>query len=79
MAKHSRIVASLEGRPVTTPRSDVDVIVTEYGAAHLRGCPLAERARRLIAIAHPDHRESLQRAAQSGAGDARKMPARTAA
>jgi acyl-CoA hydrolase len=47
---------------VTTPRSDVDVIVTEYGAAHLRGCPFAERARRLIAIAHPGHRESLQRA-----------------
>jgi len=60
--RHSRIVASLHGRPVTTARSDVDVIVTEYGAAHLRGCPLGERARRMIAIAHPEHRESLQRA-----------------
>lgn len=60
--KVSRIVASLEGRPVTTPRSDVDVIVTEHGAAHLRGCSLAERARRLAAIAHPEHRESLSRA-----------------
>jgi acyl-CoA hydrolase len=60
--KHSRIVASLQGRPVTTARSDVDVIVTEYGAAHLRGCALRERARRLIAIAHPGHRESLERA-----------------
>jgi len=59
--KHSRIVASLDRRPVTTPRSDVDVIVTEHGAAHLRGCSLAERARRLIAIAHPDWRESLHR------------------
>ncbi|VTU16602.1 Propionyl-CoA:succinate CoA transferase [Variovorax sp. SRS16] len=57
--KHSRIVASLEGRPVTTARSDVDVIVTEYGAAHLRGCPLRERARRLAAISHPDHRDAL--------------------
>ena len=62
--KHSRIVASLDGRPVTTARSDVDVIVTEYGAAHLRGRPLRERARRLIAIAHPDHRDALQRALQ---------------
>jgi len=59
--KHSRIVASLGDRPVTTARSDVDVIVTEYGAAHLRGCSLRERASRLIAIAHPDHRESLAR------------------
>lgn len=62
--KHSRIVASLQGRPVTTARSDVDVIVTEHGAAHLRGCALPERARRLAAIAHPDHREALLRAAQ---------------
>ena len=61
-AKHSRIVASLSGRPVTTARSEVDVIVTEYGAAHLRGCGLRERAQRLIAIAHPAHRESLERA-----------------
>ncbi|MEG0002466.1 MAG: acetyl-CoA hydrolase/transferase C-terminal domain-containing protein [Comamonas sp.] len=60
--KHSRIVASLAGRPVTTARSDVDVIVTEFGAAHLRGCGLHERARRLIAIAHPDHRDALQAA-----------------
>jgi len=58
---HSRIVASLDARPVTTARSDVDLIVTEYGAAHLRGCSLRERARRLIAIAHPDHRDSLLR------------------
>jgi acyl-CoA hydrolase len=57
--KHSRIVASLAGRPVTTARSDVDVIVTEYGVARLRGVGLQERARRLIAIAHPDHRSAL--------------------
>ena len=59
--KHSRIVASLGGRPVTTARSEVDVIVTEYGAAHLRGCHVRERTKRLIAIAHPAHRESLER------------------
>jgi acyl-CoA hydrolase len=77
--KHSRIVAALDGRPVTTPRSDVDVIVTEHGAAHLRGCTLVERARRLIAIAHPDHRDSLLRALQDGRADATKSAARTAA
>ena len=77
--KHSRIVAALDGRPVTTPRSDVDVIVTEHGAAHLRGCTFAERARRLIAIAHPDHRDSLLRALQDGRADATKSAARTAA
>jgi acyl-CoA hydrolase len=64
--KHSRIVASLGRRPVTTARSDVDVIVTEYGAAQLRGCALRERARRLIVIAHPDHREHLLRALHDG-------------
>lgn len=60
--KQSRIVASLGNRPVTVARSEVDVIVTEYGVAHLRGCPLGERTKRLMAIAHPDHRESLARA-----------------
>jgi acetyl-CoA hydrolase len=60
--KHSRIVASLGTRPVTTARSEVDVIVTEYGAAHLRACSLQERARRLLAIAHPAHRDALSRA-----------------
>jgi acetyl-CoA hydrolase len=60
--KHSRIVASLDGRPVTTARSDVDVIVTEHGAADLRGCPMRQRALRLISIAAPTHREALERA-----------------
>jgi acyl-CoA hydrolase len=58
----SKIVARLSG-PVTTARTDVDVIVTEYGAAELKGQSLAERTRRLIAIAHPDFREDLDRAA----------------
>lgn len=56
----SRIVPALSG-PVTSARSEVDVIVTEYGAAELKGRSLAERARRLVAIAHPDYRESLDR------------------
>lgn len=58
----SKIVASLSG-PVTTARTEVDVIVTEYGAAELKGRSLAERARRMVAIAHPDFREELDRAA----------------
>lgn len=56
----SKIVASLTtGAPVTTSRCDVDYIVTEYGAAKLRGQTLRERARRLIAIAHPGFRAQL--------------------
>jgi len=58
----SRIVPRL-GASVTTCRADADVIVTEFGAAELRGCTLGRRAQRLIAIAHPDHREALERAA----------------
>ena len=59
--RRSRIVASLEGRPVTTPRSDADLVVTEFGVAELRGIALGERARRLAAIAHPDFRAELRR------------------
>lgn len=62
--KISRITARLSG-PVTTARSDIDVIVTEFGAAELKGQSLAERARRLAAIAHPDFREGLQRQAHA--------------
>ena len=47
------------GSVVTTPRADVQYIVTEYGVADLRWAPLDERAKRLIAIAHPDFREQL--------------------
>ena len=58
----SKIVPSLAG-PVTTARTEVDVIVTEFGAAELKGQTLTERTKRLIAIAHPDFREELDRAA----------------
>jgi acyl-CoA hydrolase len=60
--KVSRITATLSG-PVTTLRSDVDVIVTEFGAAELKGQSFPERARRLVNIAHPDFREELSAAA----------------
>lgn len=68
----SRIVSRLDG-PTTLARSDVDHIVTEYGVAHLRGASLRSRARQMIGIAHPDHRESLAREAHAmglgGRGD----------
>lgn len=59
--KASRIVADLSG-PVSTPRADAGIIVTEYGVADLRGRTLRERARLMVAIAHPDFRDALARA-----------------
>jgi len=61
----SRIVPMLEpGAGVVTSRYDVHTIVTEYGVAELYGKTLAERARALIAIAHPDFRDTLTYAAR---------------
>ena len=54
----SRIVRTLSG-PVSTARSDVDVVVTEHGSADLRGQSLTERARALKAIADPEHLSGL--------------------
>jgi acyl-CoA hydrolase len=63
-AGRSRIRARLtEGSVVTTLKNTVDHVATEWGVAHLRGRSLADRARALIAIAHPDHREALEREA----------------
>jgi acetyl-CoA hydrolase len=62
----SRIVPRLSpGAAVTTPRFVPDWIVTEYGAAALRGRSARERAAALLAVAHPDFREELARAATS--------------
>lgn len=60
----SRIVPWLDG-PVTTPRTDTHYIVTEYGAANMKGKSLSQRARALIDIAHPDFREELEREARN--------------
>jgi acyl-CoA hydrolase len=60
----TRVVPRLGDSVVTSLRTDVDVIVTEYGAAQLRGCTLRERARRMVAIAHPAHRDDLERASR---------------
>ncbi|MFZ1908945.1 MAG: acetyl-CoA hydrolase/transferase C-terminal domain-containing protein [Burkholderiales bacterium] len=62
-SRHSRVVSQLSG-PVATPRSEAGVFVTEYGAADLRGRTLAERALRMIAIAHPAFRDALRRSAR---------------
>ncbi|MFM7225884.1 MAG: acetyl-CoA hydrolase/transferase family protein [Actinomycetota bacterium] len=62
----SRIVHALPaGSTVTTPRHQVDVVITEYGAAELRGATTRERARALAAIAHPDFRAELTAAAET--------------
>ncbi|HSD52537.1 MAG TPA: acetyl-CoA hydrolase/transferase C-terminal domain-containing protein [Burkholderiales bacterium] len=63
--KASRIVASCA--TVTTPAAEADLVATEWGVASLRGVTYAERAQRLVAIAHPDHRAALT-------GAARKLP-----
>jgi acyl-CoA hydrolase len=44
---------------VTTFKNIVDKVVTEYGVAELRGSSIAERTRRLIAVAHPNFRDEL--------------------
>jgi acyl-CoA hydrolase len=62
----SRIVAALpEGAVVTTPRHQLDIVVTEYGAASLRGRTVRERAVALAQIAHPDDRDELLGRARS--------------
>ena len=61
-ARRSRIVLNLtKGNIVTTPRSDMMYVVTEYGMVNLKGKSVAERAKALISIAHPDFRDELER------------------
>lgn len=56
----SKIASMLTpGAIVTVPRNYVDIIVTEYGVAHLRGRTIRERAQQLIGIAHPNDRARL--------------------
>ena len=56
----SRIVPKVE--MVTAPRTEVDIVVTEFGVARLRGTTLEERKRALVAIAHPRFRDELMAA-----------------
>lgn len=58
----SRVVAALSG-PVSTPRSQDVVIVTEHGVADLRGASLSQRVERMLAVADPAHRPALDASA----------------
>jgi acyl-CoA hydrolase len=65
----SRIVGMLKpGASVVTTRAHVHYVATEYGVANLYGRNLRDRAKLLISIAHPDHREGLEREARARFG-----------
>lgn len=69
--RKSRIVFDLtQGNIVTSHRSDMMYVVTEYGMVNLKGKSVAERALAMISLAHPDFREGLERQAY----DARVIP-----
>ena len=60
----SKIVCQLKaGAAVSLSRNDVDYLVTEYGCVSLRGTSLAERAKRIISVAHPNFREQIYKEA----------------
>jgi acyl-CoA hydrolase len=65
----SRIVPWFEaGAVITTPRHQVDVVITEYGAAELQGKTVHQRAEALAEIAHPDFRDELIAAGERATG-----------
>ena len=67
--RRSRIVPWFEaGEVITTPRHQVDVVVTEHGAAELQGKTVHQRGEALAAIAHPDFRDELLAAAERASG-----------
>jgi acyl-CoA hydrolase len=71
----SRIVPYFgPGAVITTPRHQVDVIVTEYGAAELQGKTIHQRGLALAEIAHPDFREELLEAAERASGGGSPVP-----
>jgi acyl-CoA hydrolase len=62
--RRSRIVLDLTpGNVVTTPRSDMMYVVTEFGMANLKGKSVPERAKAMISLGHPDFRDQLEREA----------------
>lgn len=64
--RRSRIVPAVtRGNIVTTPRTDVMYVCTEFGLVNLKGRTVPERAKLLISIAHPDFREELEREAHA--------------
>lgn len=59
----SRIVPALKmGAGVVTTRAHIHYVVTEYGVANLYGKTIQERVKSLVEIAHPDHREDIDKA-----------------
>jgi acetyl-CoA hydrolase len=59
-----RIVARLSG-PTTLAASDADLVVTEHGVARLRDASMRQRAQRMIAVAHPQDRDTLSAQARA--------------
>ena len=71
----SRIVPWFDaGAVITTPRHQVDVIVTEHGAAELQGLTVHQRGDALAAIAHPDFRDELREAADRASKGSSPLP-----
>ena len=71
----SRIVPWFEaGTVITTPRHQVDIVITEYGAAELQGLTVHQRGDALAAIAHPAFREGLREAAARASGGRSPLP-----
>ena len=62
------------GTVITTPRHQVDVIVTEYGAAELMGKTVHQRGVALAEVAHPDYRDELLEAAERTSGGRSPIP-----
>lgn len=62
--KHSRVKPQFNGDIITSPRSQVYFLATEYGVINLEGRSTWERAEALISIAHPDFRDMLIKEAQ---------------
>ena len=71
----SRIVPWFEaGAVITTPRHQIDVVVTEYGIAELQGKTVRQRGEALAAIAHPDFRDDLMAAAERASRGGSPLP-----
>ena len=71
----SRIVPWFDaGAVITTPRHQIDVVVTEYGIAELQGKTVHQRGKALAAIAHPDFRDELVEAAERASRGGSPLP-----
>ena len=63
--RKSKITLELPyGTPVTTPRSEVQYLATEYGCVNLKVLNMSDRVRAMIRLAHPDFRDQLTQEAK---------------